>query len=273
MAKKPPNRWNSRMLLQHLTLEHHDTSATLTINRPEKLNSLSSEVLRELHQAFSQLDAEGQTRAVVLTGSGDRAFAAGADVEEMSGMSVAEARDYSGLGHRLAHCMEGSRFPIIAAVSGFALGGGCELALCADFILAADNAVFGMPEVTLGLMPGFGGTLRLASRIGVARARQLIYQGRKLKAKEALQLGLANEVVAKEELLPRAKEVAAQIAGNAPLAVQAAKRAILLGQNLESHSASEFEADAFAKLFSSEDAQEGVRAFLAKERSVQFKGR
>jgi enoyl-CoA hydratase len=166
------------MSFSQLTIDHHDQTATVTLNRPDKLNSLSSELLGELFEAFDGLDRDAGVRAVVLTGSGDRAFAAGADVEEMSGMSVAEAHEYSVLGHRLGHRVEGCHFPVLAAVHGFALGGGCELALSADFIVAAENAVFGMPETTLGLMPGFGGTFRLAERVGVARARQLIYTGK-----------------------------------------------------------------------------------------------
>lgn len=255
-----------------LTLAHQPPIATVTLNRPDKLNSLSSDLLRELLEVFEGLDADAAVRAVVLTGSGDRAFAAGADVEEMSSMTVAQAHSYSALGHQLAHRVEACRFPVLAAVQGFALGGGLELALCADFIVAAENAVFGMPEVTLGLMPGFGGTFRLAERVGVARARQLIYTGRKLKAPEALEFGLVNEVVAKGHAPARAEQLARQIAENAPLAVAAAKRAIQVERTFDSHSAGEFEAQAFAALFDSHDTKTGIAAFLAKDRSLKFKG-
>jgi enoyl-CoA hydratase len=261
------------MSFSQLTIDHHDQTATVTLNRPDKLNSLSSELLGELFEAFDGLDRDAGVRAVVLTGSGDRAFAAGADVEEMSGMSVAEAHEYSVLGHRLGHRVEGCHFPVLAAVHGFALGGGCELALSADFIVAAENAVFGMPETTLGLMPGFGGTFRLAERVGVARARQLIYTGKKLKAREALECGLVNEMTAKGEAYSRAREIAQQIAENAPLAVAAAKRAIAVGATSDPHTAAAFEARAFASLFDSDDAKTGIAGFVAKERSVGYKGR
>ena len=275
VARKPLSNPASPMQFRSLTLERHDATATVTLERPDKLNSLSRELLRELTQVFSSLDADlsSDVHAVVLTGSGDRAFAAGADVEQMSGMTVDEAREYSTLGHELGHTMEDCRLPIIAAVRGFALGGGCELALCADFIIASENAVFGMPEVKLGLMPGFGGTFRLADRVGVAKARQLIYQGTKLKAREALALGLVNEVVPKDQLSTRAQEIADDIASSAPLGVQAAKHAILVGRRSDPRTASRHETQAFAGLFDSDDAQAGLAAVLAKRTNTRFKGR
>jgi enoyl-CoA hydratase len=261
------------MAFAQLTLERHDQTATVTLNRPEKLNSLSRGLLRELLCAFEELDDDPEVRAVVLTGSGDRAFAAGADVEEMSQMSVAEAHAYSTLGHRVAERVEAARFPVLAAVQGFALGGGLELALSADFIVAAENSVFGLPEVTLGLMPGFGATFRLADRVGAARARQLTYTGRRLKAREALECGLINELTAKGEALSRARELCRQIADNAPLGVAATKHAIQVGRASDPRTAARFEARSFASLFDSSDAKNGMAAFLAKQRSVKYEGR
>jgi enoyl-CoA hydratase len=218
-------------------------------------------------------DQPSRPRAVVLTGAGDKAFAAGADVEELAGMSAPQALGFSELGHELTRFMERCSLPIIAAVQGFALGGGCELALAADFIIAADNAVFGQPEVKLGLIPGFGGTQRLARRVGIARARQMIYTGKPLRAAEAKALGLVNEVVPRQELLSRVQTLAGIIAKNAPLAVSSAKRAINEGFDTNLGVATQLEANAFAALFGSEDTQTGIRCFLDKQDDPEFKGR
>src|SRR4051812_10111299 len=191
-------------MYETLLLNEKDLVATLTINRPSKLNALNAQVLSELSQAFQALEAappEQRVRAAILTGAGEKAFVAGADIAEMAGLSAAQAYVFSATGHRLGRLMEDVSFPIIAAVNGFALGGGCELALCADYIFAAEHAKFGQPETNLGLIPGFGGTQRLSRRIGLGRARELVYSGEPISAARALAIGLANRVVPANELM------------------------------------------------------------------------
>lgn len=249
--------------------------ATVTIHRPDRLNALNAEVLEELAKLFQALErraSDHRPRVVVLTGAGDRAFVAGADISEMSGLSVAEARAFSERGQRLGRIMEESSFPIIAAVNGFALGGGCELALACDLIVASERARFGQPEVTLGLIPGFGGTLRLASRVGVPWARRLLFTGEIVDAQRAAELGLVDIVAAPEQLLNRAMELARSIADKAPLAVAASKRSLLRSQRADPTTALDHETLAFSSLFASADAQEGLQAFLAK-RPPRFSGR
>jgi len=258
-----------------LLVERDEHTVTLTLNRPDKLNSLSRQLLSELYEVLRLLEQDPQMRprAVILTGAGEKAFAAGADIEEMATLTVSEAYAFSALGMALMDTMEHCSFPIVAAVRGFALGGGCELALAADFVIAAENAVFGQPEVKLGLVPGFGGTQRLARRLGVAKARQLIYTGETVKAAEAKALGLVAEVVPKAELLTRAQAVAGRIATNAPLAIATAKRTINEGFDLNLRAGSELESRAFAALFASEDAKQGLELFLSKRGAPSFTGR
>ncbi len=248
-----------------------DRAVVLTVNRPDKLNALNSALLvalRERIEGFTRLPAETRPRAVVVTGAGDKAFVAGADIAALAGLGAPEARELSAIGHRLGRAMEESPFPIIAAVNGFALGGGLELALCADFIYASERAKFGLPEVGLGLIPGFGGTQRLARRIGAARARELIYTGRMIDASEALSLGLVNRVLPPEDLLPKVMETCASIAAKGPLAIAAAKRVGLRGEDVDLTSGCELEAATFGNLFATADAREGTNAFLEKRKPV-----
>ncbi len=248
--------------------------ATLTLHRPEKLNALNEELLGELaHQLEELARAPGpRVRCAILTGAGDRAFAAGADIAAMKDMTPAEALRFAGLGHRVARAIDDAPFPVIAAVNGFALGGGCELALACDFIYASDKAKLGQPEVNLGVMPGFGGTQRLARRIGPARARELCMTGDEFNAEEALRHGLVNKVVAHEAQLPEARDAATKIASKAPLAIAAMRRAILHGADVPLPWANEIEATAFAALFGSSDQKEGMSAFLDK-RPPRFEGK
>jgi enoyl-CoA hydratase len=248
-----------------------DQVVTVTVNRPAKLNALNAQVLSELTQAFQSLEAvpaEARVRAAILTGAGEKAFVAGADIAEMAELSAARAYEFSAAGHRLGRLMESVSFPIIAAVNGFALGGGCELALCADYIFAAEHAKFGQPETGLGLMPGFGGTQRLSRRVGLGRARELVYAGEPISAARALAIGLANRVVPAAELLAQAEQHARRIAQQAPLAVAASKRALNHGFDADLASACELEASAFGALFATEDARSGLTAFLAKQRAA-----
>ncbi len=261
--------------LQTLLLDRDAEVATITLNRPDKLNALSTELLAELRDLLAELngDLASRPRAAVITGAGERAFASGADVEQMAGMSSRDALALAELGTRTFESMERCSFPIIAAVRGFALGGGFELALAADFVIAAENAVFGLPETKLGLIPGFGGTQRLARRVGVARARQMVFTGDSVKALEAKALGIANEVVPKEEVVERAQAIARRIAKNGPLAVGSAKRVINTGVHPTLSSACALESQAFSALFDSEDGRHGLQQFLAKLGPPEFKGR
>ena len=258
-------------MYETLLVTQADHVVTLTVNRPSKLNALNAQVLAELTQAFQSLEAaapETRVRAAILTGAGEKAFVAGADIAEMSGLSAAQAYAFSAAGHRLGRLMEDVSFPIIAAVNGFALGGGCELALCADYIFASERAKFGQPETNLGLLPGFGGTQRLSRRVGLGRARELVYSGEPINAEQALAIGLVNRVLPAAELLPQAEQHARRIAEQAPLAVAAAKRALNRGFDADLASACELEAVSFGALFASEDAREGLTAFLAKRRAT-----
>jgi enoyl-CoA hydratase len=240
------------------------------VNRPDKLNALNRVVLSELERAIRSLPETA--RAGILTGAGERAFVAGADIAEMSAMPAPEAKTFSDLGHRVCFAIEEARCPFIAAVNGFAFGGGTELALACDFIYASEKAKFGQPEVNLGLMPGFGGTQRLTARVGPGRAREMIYTGDPIDAETALRIGLANAVCPPSELMDRVRAVATKIAGRGPLAVAASKRAILRGALAGLPSGCELEAQAFASLFGTEDQREGTRAFLEK-RPATFHGR
>jgi enoyl-CoA hydratase len=241
---------------------------TLTVNRPDARNALDSPTVAALTASFETIDSDASVRCVILTGGGDRAFVAGADIKAMAGLDRAGAGAFAERGHRMADLMEQLRVPIIAAVNGFALGAGLELALACDFIYAARTAKLGMPEVGLGVIPGFGGTQRLPIRVGVARARELIYAGAVIDADEALRIGLCNAVTEPDALLPRVRELAARIAANAPLAVQAAKQTVtpgtLRGPDEPLAAALAVERDQFAALFATEDQKEGMRAFIDK---------
>jgi len=243
---------------------------TLTLNRPEKLNALNDELLAALHLAFTDI-ASSDARAVIVTGAG-KAFSAGVDIAELRTMTPAQAKQRADRGHELAAKIEALACPVIAAVGGFALGGGCELALACDFIYAAEGAKLGQPEVSIGVIPGFGGTQRLAERVGLARAREMIYTGELVSAERALAMGLVNAVLPRDELLPKVRALAALIAEKGPLAIAQAKRTMLRGVAGGMTAACELEAQAFAVLFGTEDQKEGMQAFVDK-RAPAFKGR
>jgi enoyl-CoA hydratase len=260
------------MNYQNLLVDLDGPAATVTINRPKVMNALDETTLRELLDIFTLFGSTPALRCVTLTGAGEKAFVAGGDLRAMADLSPRQARTFAELGHEVGDAIEALPVPVIAAVNGFALGGGCELALACDFIYASKAARFGQPEVNLGVIPGFGGTQRLARRIGLGLARELVYTGVIISAEEALRIGLCNQVVEPAELLPRVKKVAETIAEKSPLAVADAKRAMRRGADLPLSEAHELERQLFAGLFSTQDQKEGMKAFLEK-RPPKFEGR
>jgi enoyl-CoA hydratase len=238
----------------------------IAINRPGSLNALNRTVLKELRLAFSALEPEAQI--LVITGTGDKAFIAGADISEMAAFTPAEALAFSRQGHELLSTLEHLEQVVIAEVNGYALGGGCELMLACDFAIASDNAKFGQPEVALGVTPGFGGTTRLSRRIGIARARQLLFTGEQITAEEARKMGLVNETVKPSELRARVDWIAERIIKNGPLAVKLAKRSVNVGAETDLASANAFEQHVFAMCFASQDQKEGMKAFLEKRKAT-----
>jgi len=254
-----------------IRLERRGAVALVTLARPKVLNALDRATLEALAGCVETLGRDATLRAVVLTGEG-RAFAAGADIAEMRGLDAASARAFSELGHRATAALEALAVPTIAAVNGFALGGGCELALACDWIYASAKARFGQPEVNLGLIPGFGGTSRLVRRVGVAWAKELALSGEPIDAETALRIGLANRVFAPEELADAALRAAETIARKGPQAIAVAKRVIQEGQDADVRVAHALEQTAFGLIFASADRCEGMDAFLEK-RDARFTGR
>jgi len=254
---------------ENFLLNMEDNIAVVSFNRPESFNALSKGLLMEFRELLKKLEANQSVRAVILTGAGNRAFVAGADINELQGMSSADARTYSALGQSCLSFIEKMQKVVIAAVNGFALGGGLEVALACDFIIASENAQFGLPEVTLGVIPGFGGTQRLAKAVGIRMARELAYSGEKIRAKQAMEFGMVNRVVLGGELIDEAKRVAKKITANSFLAVSACKHAINSGSAMDLDRGCEFERSIFALTFDNADALEGISAFLEK-RSPRF---
>ena len=243
----------------------------LTIDRPKVLNALSAQVLDDIATATREVVADPAARCLLVTGAGDRAFVAGADIAAMNAMPVLVAREFALKGHATLRALELAQFPVIALVNGFALGGGCELALACDFIVASENAVFGQPEVGLGICPGFGGTQRLTRVVGRSMALELVTTGRQVKADEALRIGLVNHVVAAEALVERGLEFARMIAAKGPVAVKLSKHLVVRGQDLDLANANALEADVFALLCATDDKREGMTAFVEK-RAPKFGG-
>lgn len=243
----------------------------LTVNRPEALNSLNAATLQEIGAAVAHIAADGTARVLLVTGAGEKAFVAGADIAEMQIATVEQAREFSEQGMRVMHALEELPLPVIALIQGYALGGGCELALACDWIIAADTAIFGQPEVNLGIPPGFGGTQRLPRRVGAARALELLVTARQVKAGEALAMGLANHVYPASELRTKGLEAARLIARKGPIAVRLAKQAVLRGANLDLFAACAVETELFARAFGTRDQKEGMTAFLQK-RKAHFRG-
>lgn len=253
-------------------VEHRGAVAIVTINRPEALNALNVATTREMNALVNELAGDDTVRAVVLTGAGEKSFVAGADIAEFRDLTPDEARQASWLGGAMCAAIESAPQPWIAAVNGFALGGGCELALACDVRLASEKAKFGQPEVSLGITPGFGGTQRLPRAVGLGWAKYLCLSGRFIRADEALRIGLVQAVLAADELLPAALKLADEICAKAPLAVRYTKSALQRALSVAEESGCEIERDLFALSFASQDRIEGLEAF-GQKRPADFKGR
>ena len=248
-----------------VTTERKDKVAVVTIDRPQALNALNPEVLSDLKAAFEGID-QNEVRCVVLTGAGEKSFVAGADIGSMSTMTKAEGEAFGKLGNDIFLMIENFPLPVIAAVNGFALGGGNELCMSCDIRICSDNAMFGQPEVGLGITPGFGGTQRLARLVGMGMAKQLLYTARNIDAAEALRIGLVNAVYPQAELMDAALKMASTIARNAPIAVRACKKAVGEGISLPIDKAVEVEEKLFGDCFETHDQVEGMACFLSREK-------
>jgi enoyl-CoA hydratase len=263
--------------MNNLKLEIEGAIALLTITRPAAMNALNSETLNELDEALTQIESNADVRAVILTGGPDKkgnefkSFVAGADIGEMSTLTKAEGEAFGKKGNDVFRRLETLPVPVIAAVNGFALGGGCEIAMSCDIRICSDNAIFGQPEVGLGITPGFGGTQRLARIVGVGKAKEMIYSARNIKADEAYRIGLVNNVYPAEELMPAAKKLASIIAANAPIAVRSCKKAINEGLDAVMDDAIVIEEKLFGGCFETEDQKAGMGNFLEKDPEKKLK--
>lgn len=249
--------------MEFITYEVEGQIGIITINRPKALNALNSAVLDELDKTLDAVDQEA-IRCLILTGAGEKSFVAGADIGEMSTLTKAEGEAFGKKGNDVFRKLETFPIPVIAAVNGFALGGGCEISMSCDIRICSENAVFGQPEVGLGITPGFGGTQRLARIVGTGKAKEMIYGARNIKAEEAYRIGLVNNVYPAEELMPAAKKLASTIARNAPIAVRNCKRAINEGIQVDMDQAIVIEEKLFGSCFETCDQKEGMNAFLEK---------
>ena len=256
---------------KNIIFEQKDGIAIITFNRPKALNALNTDLIAELSQAADKIAEDEAIRVLILTGAGEKAFVAGADITELATYSSLQAKVFSKQGHETFNKIQDLSIPVIAAVNGYALGGGCEIALVCDFIYASDNAMFGLPEITLGLMPGFGGTQRLPRLIGMNMAKEMIYTGKMISAAEANRIGLVNKVCPLGTLMEEVKKIADQIASKGKVSLRAVKQTINSGMNVDLMSGCGIEINAFALCLASEDAREGTRAFIEK-RKAAFKG-
>jgi enoyl-CoA hydratase len=257
---------------QVVVLGHEGPISTLTINRPKVLNALNPDVIDALARAVAEVAGRSEARCLIVTGAGEKAFVAGADIAAMSALTAEQARVFAQRGHDALAALEALKVPVIAAVNGFALGGGCELALACDFIYASEKAKFGQPEVNLGVIPGFGGTQRLSRRVPVGVARELVYSAALIDAQEALRMGLVNKVFPADQLMAEVQKTAQLIATKGPIAVAQAKRAINEGLDTSLPQGNALEIAAFGQCFGTDDQKEGMAAFLAK-RPAAFTGR
>ncbi len=260
------------MAYENLLLEKEGALAILYVNRPKALNALNKDTLLEMKDAITNIKNDPEVDVLIVTGAGDKSFVAGADIAFMQSLTAVEAREFGALGQEVFRMIESMEKPSIAAVNGFALGGGCELAMCCDFRIASSKAKFGQPEVGLGITPGFGGTQRLPRLVGSGMARQMLYTADVINASEALRIGLVNNVVAPEELMDVVKGIAGRIISKGKLAVRFSKIAANEGLQTDIDRAMTIEADLFGLCFSTEDQKEGMGAFIEK-RSPNFTGK
>ena len=254
--------------MEYILFEQKGAVGVVTINRPKALNALNPDVLKELYDVMDNLDKDPSVRAIILTGSGENAFVAGADIGSMSAMTPEEALAFSKAGHSVMNRITAMSKPTIAAVNGFALGGGCELALSCDIRIASAKARMGIPEVTLGTIPGFGGTQRLSRLVGLGMAMELLVTGRQCKADECERIGLVNRVVCPDELMDTCMKLAEKIAANSSTAVALGKQAVASGMETDLVHGLELECQSFALTFATHDQKEGMRAFLEKRQAV-----
>lgn len=259
------------MTYENIIFKTDDGIATIVFNRPEALNALNDDLLKEFSLALDDISKNEDIRVLILTGAGEKAFVAGADITELSTFNSLQAKVFAQKGQKTINKLQELAIPVIAAVNGFALGGGSEVALACDFIYASENAVFGLPEITLGIMPGFGGTQRLPRLIGKNMAKEMIFTGKMIKADEAYQIGLANKVCPAKSLMDEVLKTAKTIALKGKVSLRCAKHAVNTGMNSDLVTGCNNEIDAFALCFASEDAKEGTSAFLEK-RKPEFKG-
>jgi enoyl-CoA hydratase len=259
------------MAYENIMFEVEGGIATLTFNRPKVLNALTFQTINEVGEAVRSIEADEEVRVLILTGAGDRAFVAGADITELQKMNPVFARYFAAEGQKVLFALENLAIPVIACVNGFALGGGCEIAMACDFIYASETAKFGQPEINLGIIPGFGGTQRLLRLVGRARAKELCLTGAMISAREAKDMGLVNRVFPPETLMEETRKVASIIASKGKVATRAVKQVINRGMDMDLQGASALEVEAFALCFASEDATEGTIAFIEK-RKASFTG-
>ena len=259
--------------MSFVEMQKNGKTAVLTINRPEALNALNSQVLSDLKEALDELKKEADLRCLIITGAGPKSFVAGADIGEMSTMNPKKGEAFGIAGNKVMSQVASFPCPVIAAVNGYALGGGFELALACDLRLASEKARFAFPETGLGITPGFGGTQRLARLVGPALASELIFTGRTVKADEALAKGMVSQVCAPEELLDKAQELADTIAGRAPIAIRQAKKAIRGGLDLTLEKGLDYESECFGECFDSEDQKNAMKAFVEKQPFNNFQNR
>ncbi len=259
------------MAYENIILNVEKGIATLTFNRPKALNALNGDLLNELADALEKVDADEEIRVLVLTGAGEKSFVAGADITELATFNALQAKVFAKKGHQIIGRLQSLSIPVIAAVNGFALGGGSEMALACDFIYASENAMFGLPEINLGIIPGFGGTQRLPRLIGANKAKEMIFTGKMVKADEAEKMGLVNKVLAPEALMEETMKTAGQIAAKGKVSLRAAKQAVNSGLNVDLATGCQIEVDSFSLCMASEDSKEGTGAFLEK-RKPEFKG-
>ena len=259
------------MQLYNLLYEIEEDILTITINRPDKLNALNAETFNDLEKAFEQAKKESGLKGIIVTGSGKKAFVAGADISEFKGLCAEKAMQLSARGHEIFNTIENMSVAVIAAVNGFALGGGCELALACHFRIGSNNAKLGLPEVSLGLIPGYGGTQRLVQAVGKGKALEMVMTGDMIDAQKAYELSLLNHVVEQEELLPLARKIIGKIGSRGPVAIKKAIECIHAFSN-PAINGYQYEINAFGELFSTDDVNEGAKAFMEK-RKPNFTGR